>query len=73
MKVLLSDPITDAGLAILNDAGLDIVYLPSGTPEEKQTAARDVHGWIIRSGPNITADMIQSSKNLLVSDIFSVT
>ena len=44
MKVLLSDPITDAGLAILNDAGLDIVYLPSGTPEEKQTAAWDVHG-----------------------------
>jgi D-3-phosphoglycerate dehydrogenase len=66
MKVLLSDPITDAGLAILNDAGLDIVYLPSGTPEEKQTAARDVHGWIIRSGTNITADMIQSSQNLLV-------
>ena len=66
MKVLLSDPITDAGLAILNDAGLEIVYLPDGTPEEKQTAARDVHGWIIRSGTNITADMIQSSQNLLV-------
>ena len=66
MKVLLSDQITDAGISILTDAGLDIVYLPNGTTEEKQTAAQDVHGWIIRSGTNITAKMIQSSKNLLV-------
>jgi len=66
MKVLLSDQITDAGMAILTDAGLDIIYLPNGTPEEKQTAAQDVHGWIIRSGTNITAEMIQSSKNLLL-------
>lgn len=66
MKVLVSDPITDAGMAILKDAGLDIVYLPDGTSEEKQTAAMDVHGWIIRSGTKITADMIQSAENLQV-------
>ena len=66
MKVLVSDPITDIGMSILNEAGLDIVYLPDGTPEEKQNAAQDVQGWIIRSGTQITADMIQSAKNLQV-------
>ena len=50
MKVLVSDPITKDGLNILKTAGLDVIYLPEGTPEEKQSACQDVHGWIIRSG-----------------------
>ncbi|MBT4369518.1 MAG: phosphoglycerate dehydrogenase, partial [Candidatus Marinimicrobia bacterium] len=66
MKILVSDPITDAGLSILKDSGLDIVYLPDGTPEEKQNAAKDVHGWIIRSGTKITAEMIHTAENLQV-------
>ena len=28
MKVLVSDPITDMGISILEDCGLNIVYLP---------------------------------------------
>ncbi|MBT6862980.1 MAG: phosphoglycerate dehydrogenase, partial [Candidatus Marinimicrobia bacterium] len=55
MKVLISDPITDAGIAILNDAGFEIVYLPNSEPDEIQDVAKDVHAWIIRSGTNITA------------------
>ncbi|MDC0645946.1 phosphoglycerate dehydrogenase [bacterium] len=66
MKILVSDSITDAGLSILKDSGLDIVYLPDGTPEEKQNAAKDVHGWIIRSGTKITAEMIHTAENLQV-------
>ena len=66
MKVLISDPITDAGIAILNDAGFEIVYLPNSEPDEIQDVAKDVHAWIIRSGTNITADMIQSANNLQV-------
>ena len=66
MKVLVSDPITDFGMSILKDAGLDIIYLPDGTTAEKQDAARDAHGWIIRSGTKISAEMIQSAENLQV-------
>jgi len=66
MKVLVSDPITDGGIDILKDAGLDIVYCPNGSPDEKISAAKDVHGWVIRSGTKITPEMISSAEHLQV-------
>jgi len=66
MKVLVSDPITESGMAVLKEAKFEIVHLPNGSPEEKATACKDVHGWIIRSGTKITEEMITSAKNLQV-------
>ncbi len=66
MKVLVSDPITDAGMAILKDAGFEVKYLPDATPEEKAEACKDVAGWVVRSGTKATADMIKSAKQLRV-------
>ena len=64
MKILVSDPITESGMAVLNEAKFEVVNLPKGTPEEKADACKDVHGWIIRSGTKITEDMIASAENL---------
>jgi len=66
MKILVSDPITEAGLSILKEAGLDVIYLPEGSEDEKNKAAFDVDGWIIRSGTHVKADMINSAQNLQV-------
>ena len=66
MKILVSDPITEAGLAILKDADLDVVYLPEADPEEKRRAAENVHGWIVRSGTKVSAEAINSAKQLTV-------
>ncbi len=66
MKVLVSDPITDAGMAILKDAGFDVKYLPDAPPEEKADACKDVVGWVVRSGTKATADMIESAEKLQV-------
>ena len=66
MKILVSDPITEAGLAILKDADLDVVYLPEADPEEKRLAAENVHGWIVRSGTKVSAEAINSAKHLTV-------
>ena len=66
MKILVSDPITEAGLSILKEAGLDVIYLPEGSEDEKHKAAVDVDGWIIRSGTHVKADMINSAQNLQV-------
>jgi len=66
MKILVSDPITEAGLSILTEAGLDVIYLPEGSEDEKHKAAVDVDGWIIRSGTQVKADMINSAQNLQV-------
>lgn len=66
MKVLVSDPITDAGMSILKDAGFEVKYLPDASPDEKAEACKDVAGWVVRSGTKATADMIESAKELQV-------
>lgn len=66
MQVLVSDPIAEEGLSILKQAGLEVVYLPEATAEEKKAACKSVHGWIIRSGTKVTADMIDHAEHLRV-------
>ena len=66
MKILISDPITENGISILKDAKLNVLYMPKASIEEKIKASKEVDGWIIRSGTTITAQMIESSKNLQV-------
>ncbi|MBH09281.1 MAG: phosphoglycerate dehydrogenase [Candidatus Marinimicrobia bacterium] len=66
MKVLVSDPITKAGLSILKKAKLDVVYLPEANLEEKTQAARKVQAWVVRSGTKISAEAIKLAKELVV-------
>ena len=66
MKILVSDPIPAAGMAILEDANLEVVNLPDASADEKAKACKDVHGWVIRSGTNVTEDMINSAEQLQV-------
>ncbi len=66
MKILVSDSITENGLSVLKDANLDVIYLPNATIEEKSDAAKEIDGWIIRSGTTITEKMIEDSSNLQV-------
>ena len=66
MKVLITDPITESGLKIIKNYGLEIVYIPEASESEKYKAANNVDGWIIRSGTKINKDAIVSSKNLKV-------
>ena len=66
MKILVSDPITDAGMAILKDANMEVVYLPDASAEEKAEASKDIRGWVVRSGTKVTADMINNAEHLLV-------
>ncbi len=66
MKILVSDPITEAGMAILKDADFKVIYLPDRSPEEKANACKDIDGWVIRSGTKVTPDMIESTQRLQV-------
>ncbi len=66
MKILISDPITEEGLNLIKDSGLEVDYLPDVSQEEKEKSAKDVHGWIIRSGTNITSSSFELAKNLMV-------
>ena len=61
MKVLISDPISESGLKILKESHLEILYLPDALIEEKISASKNVHGWIIRSGTEITDQIIKNN------------
>ena len=58
MKILVSDSITENGLSVLKDANLDVLYLPNASIKKKSEAAKEIYGWIIRSGTTITEKMI---------------
>ena len=64
MKILISDPITNKGLAILRDAKFDLIELPNASNKEKSDACTNISGWIIRSGTKVTAKMINNQSRL---------
>ena len=66
MKILITDPITDAGISILEQSSLDVLYLPESSEADIKSVSSDVEGWIIRSGTKIDEHMIHVSKNLRV-------
>ncbi len=66
MKVLVSDPLSEDGLKILKDAGLD-VDVKTGLPEDELCKIiGDYDALIIRSGTKVTAKVIDAAKNLKV-------
>ena len=65
-KVLITDPLSDKGIHILEEAGLEVIYKPKPTDDELHAVLGDVNGWIIRSGTTITADHLKDARNLQV-------
>ncbi|WP_038057798.1 phosphoglycerate dehydrogenase [Thermodesulfobacterium hydrogeniphilum] len=66
MKVLISDTLSEDGIKILKDAGIEIVYKPGLPYEELLNIIPEFDGLIIRSGTKVTRDVIERAKNLKV-------
>ena len=66
MKVLITDPIADAGLDRLREDGHDVVegYDLEGTALEEAIA--DAHGLIVRSGTEVTAELFAAAPELVI-------
>ena len=66
-KVLVSDKLSDAGLAILRSAtGLTVDYRPGLSESELADAIGDYDGLVIRSGSKVTAKVIERADSLQV-------
>jgi D-3-phosphoglycerate dehydrogenase len=65
-KILISDPIADKGIEVLDEAGFDVIYNPNPTNDELHTLARDIDGWVVRSGTKITSELLKDSRRLKV-------
>ncbi len=66
VKVLVSDPISDKGLKVLEDAGFDIIYQPNPSVDELQSLVIDIGAWIVRSGTKISSELLKDARNLQV-------
>ena len=65
-KVLITDPISQQGLDILEDDNLEIIYKPEITSDELDAIITDIDGWIIRSGTQITSKNLHDANKLSV-------
>jgi D-3-phosphoglycerate dehydrogenase len=66
MKVLLTDPIADAGLERLRRAGHDVETAYDAGDDVLYDAIADADGLIVRSGTEVSADLIESAPDLVI-------
>ena len=65
-KVLITDQITDKGIEVLVEAGLDVIYKPNSSISDKIKLSKNIHAWIVRSGTQLKSDLIIGAKKLQV-------
>ncbi len=65
-KILVSDPITPAGIALFNEAGFEVEVKTDHTKEELLAKIKNYDGLIVRSQTKVTAEIIEAADNLKV-------
>jgi D-3-phosphoglycerate dehydrogenase len=66
-RILVSDTLSEAGLAILKEApGIEVVYKPGLKEAELAAAIPGFDALVIRSGSKVTAKVIEAAKGLKV-------
>jgi len=66
MKILVSDPLSKAGIDILNKEKFTVDEKSKLSPQELKKIIKDYDALIIRSGTKVTAEIINASKKLKV-------
>ncbi len=66
MKILVSDPLSPEGIAILEERGFTVDVKPKLSPEELKKIIDDYDALVVRSGTKVTADIIKDCRNLKV-------
>lgn len=66
IRVLVSDPITSAGINLFKEAGFEVEVKTEHTPEELLAMIKDYDALIVRSQTKVTAELIAAADNLKV-------
>ncbi len=66
MKVLISDPLSEAGVDLLRQAGLQVDVQTGLAPDELLRIIPDYDALIIRSGTKVTAELIRAATRLKI-------
>ncbi len=65
-RILVSDPITPAGIDLFKQAGFEVEVKTDHTKEELLAKIKDYDALIVRSQTKVTADIIEAASNLKV-------
>ena len=66
MKVLVTDPIADAGLDVLAEAGQEVETAYDLDGEQLRSAVADANALIVRSGTEVTEEVLKAGENLVI-------
>lgn len=66
MKVLIPEKLAKEGIAVLEQAGVDVTFKPETTPEELVEMIPEYDGLIVRSATTVTREVIEAGTNLKV-------
>jgi len=66
VKVLVSDPIAEAGVVRLREAGHEVVTAYDLEGDALEAAIADAHGLIVRSATQVTAELLDAAPDLVV-------
>ena len=66
MKVLVTDPIADPGLDRLREAGHEVVEAYDVEGDDLLAAIADAHGLIVRSGTDVSRDVLEAGGELVI-------
>ena len=66
MKVLVTDPIAEAGLTRLREAGHDVETAYEVEGDALLSAVEDTNALIVRSGTEVTADVFEAAPGLVI-------
>jgi D-3-phosphoglycerate dehydrogenase len=66
MKILVTDPVADAGIARLRDAGHEVETAYEVAGEELLAAVADANALIVRSGTEVTDAVFEAAEDLVI-------
>jgi D-3-phosphoglycerate dehydrogenase len=66
LKILVSDPISDDGLSLLKNSGVDYQYKPEVTPEGLLSVIESFDALIVRSRTKVTREVMSKATKLKV-------
>ena len=66
MKILITDPVSDSGISLIEESGFELVYETDLDSSGIKEIISDVDGWIVRSGTIATKELIAAAGQLKV-------
>ena len=66
MKVLVTDPIAEAGIELLRENGHEVTTAYDLSHEELLEAIADAHALIVRSGTEVTREVFEAAESLII-------